>query len=178
MLSWRPAVEQEILSAKTAEALDVAIVRPALMYGRSQSAFGSYFGVLMGATGKEEVELAAKREAMLSLVHVDDCAEGVVAVVEKMGILGASGVVPVFDLMGSYENLGVLMEQAAELLGFNGKVVFKGPGDDMLAQCMCTTVRGDSSRAKSLLGWTPKQKAMIEELEIHVKGFLASIGKS
>jgi nucleoside-diphosphate-sugar epimerase len=180
MLSWRPAVEKEILSASTGEALDVAIVRPALMYGRSQSAFGSYFGPMMraAAQGVGELGIAASREAMMALVHVDDCAAGVAALVEKMGGLGAKGVFPVFDLMGSYENMGVVLEQAAQMLGFNGKLEFKGPGEDMLPQCMCMTVRGDSSRAKNLLGWCPGKKSMTEELEVHVNAFLGSMGNS
>jgi nucleoside-diphosphate-sugar epimerase len=179
MLSWRPAVEREILSTDAAEALDVAIVRPALMYGKSQSAFGSYFGPMMRAAqqGAEEFGIAANREAMMALVYVDDCAKGVVAVVDKMGILGAQGVFPVFDLMGSYENMGVVMEGAARLLGFKGKLEFKGPGEDMMAQCMCTTVKADSSRAKNLLGWVPGKKPMMEELEVHMIAFLGSIGK-
>ena len=86
--------------------------------------------------------LAASQEAMVALVHVDDCAAGVVAIVENRGMLGVQGVFPVFDLMGSYENLGVVLEQAAQVVGYKGVLEFKGPGEDMFAQCMCTTVRG------------------------------------
>jgi nucleoside-diphosphate-sugar epimerase len=175
MLSWRPALEREILSAN-------AIVRPALMYGKNQSAFGSYFGPMVQAAANETppLGLAASREAMVALVHVDDCAAGVVAVVEKLGLLGAQGVFPVFDLMGSYENLGVVLEQAAKVVGYKGVLEFKGPGEDLLAQGMCTTVRGESSRARSLLGWVPRKRPMVEEveeLEVHVRAFLASAGK-
>lgn len=173
-------MEREILSPSTAAALDVAIVRPALMYGKNQSAFGSYFGPMMHAVadGTPSFSLAASRETMMALVHVDDCAAGVVAVVEKLGLLGAQGVFPVFDLMGSFENMGVVMEQAARILGFKGELEFKGPGEDMLAECMCMTVRGESSRARNLLGWVPRQRPMVEELEVHVDAFLASAAKS
>jgi nucleoside-diphosphate-sugar epimerase len=122
--------------------------------------------------------LAASQEAMVALVHVDDCAAGVVAIVENRGMLGVQGVFPVFDLMGSYENLGVVLEQAAQVVGYKGVLEFKGPGEDMFAQCMCTTVRGGgSSRARSLLGWVPRKRPMVEELEVHVGAFLASTGK-
>lgn len=179
MLSWRPALEREILSANTAQALDVAIVRPALMYGKNQSAFGAYFGPILGAAsqGASSLGISASREVMMALVHVDDCAAGVAAVVQKMPLLAAEGVFPVFDLMGSYENMGVIMEQAAGILGFKGTLEFKGPGDDMLAEAMCSTVRSESSRARNILGWVPCKRPMVEELEIHVNAFVASIAK-
>jgi nucleoside-diphosphate-sugar epimerase len=78
ILSWRPALEKEILSAAATEALDVAIVRPAMMYGKNQSAFGVYFGLMVGAKaqGASTLALNASKEAMMALVHVDDCYRG------------------------------------------------------------------------------------------------------
>jgi len=175
MLSWRPTLEREILAGS--DVLNVAIVRPACMYGKNQSAFGLYFGPMLGAAKGNEAKLsiAASKEVMMALVHVDDCAEGVLAVANKIDILSGTGVSPVFDFIGCYENMGVIMDQAAQILGFKGTLELAGPGDDMMAQAMCTGVKGDSCRAKSLLGWMPRKKSFVQELDIHVKAFLASL---
>lgn len=174
MLTWRPALEREILAAS--DTLSVAIVRPALMFGKNQSAFGAYFGPIQGAAkaNTPKLSIAASKEAMMALVHVDDCAEGVLAVVKNISLVSGPNVYPVFDLMGSYESMYAVMEQAAQIIGFKGTLEYAGPGDDMLAEAMCTTVRSESFRARNLLGWIPKKKGLLEELEVHVMAFLAS----
>lgn len=170
MLAWRPAIERMILDAR--DVLDVAIMRPALMYGKNQSAWGAYWGQILGGMASASVTLPAKREISVALVHVDDCAAAVCAAVEKLEFL--SGTYPVFDLVAHYENMGFLLDAAAVELGFKGKLEYAGPGEDVFFQAMCSIVRGESSRAKILLGWVPKKRGMGEEIEVHVAAFLGA----
>ncbi|KAI9890467.1 MAG: hypothetical protein M1814_003951 [Vezdaea aestivalis] len=173
-VAWRPAVEQGIISSSDVSG---AIVRPALMYGGTQSAWGMYFGPILGGLGSPTVSLPANPEAMIALVHVEDCAAGVINVVEHIDIVSGGSVYPIFDLMASYESMSSIIRSAAKQLGFKGTVEFTGTKGNAFAEAMNSEINTSSCRARQLLGWSPKKVSMAAEIDIHVAGFLASLNK-
>ena len=71
MVAWRPKLEQDILSSR--DVLDVAIVRPAIVYGREHGTWAPFFGSILEASknGKESIQLPLEPLSRPCLVHVE-----------------------------------------------------------------------------------------------------------
>ncbi|KAH0565717.1 hypothetical protein GP486_000881 [Trichoglossum hirsutum] len=174
IVSWRPAVERQILAYR--DALDVMIVRPALLYGRGNPLWKILFDPLLAAAKEGSsgvVSVRADPDAMIPLVHLDDTVSGLHQAVERLPLVSGTNAWPVFDLVTSRENLRVIVEVAGRELGFRGKVLCTGVGDDGLAEAMSCGVRGDSSRARDLLDWHPKFRGMVDGIERYAMSFMA-----
>jgi nucleoside-diphosphate-sugar epimerase len=85
MVGWRVELEHEVL--RQSEVLNAVILRPGLLFGGT----GSYIGMLWWspiqqaiANHGEAVELGAKEDTILALVHKDDMGKAVVKTVEKV----------------------------------------------------------------------------------------------
>ncbi|KAI9807219.1 MAG: hypothetical protein M1825_005937 [Sarcosagium campestre] len=174
MLAWRPEVEQKILAAS--EVLNVAIARPALMYGNGQPAWGMYFGSLRAAALSKQpsVELSADPATMMGLVHVEDVGSGITAIVDKLELLDGRATFPIFNFVSSYENLGVVLKTAATYLGFKGLVKYTSPEGNYYAEAFSTTVNGDSNRARSLLGWSSRTGTLTGGMDVYAATYIAA----
>lgn len=179
LVAWRPAVEREALAAAAEDGggvLDVVILRPAMMYGRDCAIWTMLLGpILGGAQAKSEsVSIPAVPGAMVPAVHVEDAAAGFRAAVEKVHLLARTGVVPVFDLQTSLENMRAILDAAARALGYEGKIETVPVADNVFAQALSTTVVGDSARARQLLGWEPKRlDGFVAGMHVFAKAFAA-----
>ncbi|KAI9792554.1 MAG: hypothetical protein M1816_002074 [Peltula sp. TS41687] len=179
MVEWRPQLEKDILAAK--DELDVVVLRPSMMYGGTSSIWALLFGSVLGAaraggeTGKVQVQ--ADEGCVTSLAHVDDVALAYVRAVEKVHVLAGTGVVPVFDLMTSWENIGVIVGEFARCVGLKGELEFVGTKGDVFAEALSTTLKSDSSRARQILGWTPKKtEGLAAGMEIYAPAFAVGQG--
>ncbi|KAH0544456.1 hypothetical protein FGG08_001353 [Glutinoglossum americanum] len=174
IVAWRPAVERKVLAAR--DTLDVMIVRPAVLYGRNNPLWSFLFNPLLEAARDNrsaDVSVKADPEAMIPLVHLDDTVLGLHQAVEKLPLISGLGAWPVFDLVTSRESLRIVVEAAGCALGFRGKVLCVGARGDAQAEAMSCSVRGDSSRARDLLGWNPKILGMVDGVEKYVLSFRA-----
>lgn len=177
LVAWRPAVEQAVLAA--ADVLDVAIVRPALVYGRSSGIWQPFFAPVVQAVREqgrraETVRVPLEADARPELVHVDDLADGLRCAVEKLPLLAGTGVYPVFDLVGSTVSMREVFDGFARVVGFAGRIELVGAGDDVFAQAMSTSGSSSSARAKQLLGWEPKRTGFMEGMDVYATAILAA----
>jgi nucleoside-diphosphate-sugar epimerase len=175
IVAWRADLEKAVLNAS--DVLDVAVVRPAVVYGGNSWIFNGYFAPLEASALKDpaaDVVLPAESDNLIGLVHVDDAGTGLHAVVDKLPLLRGTGVWPVFDLTASVESIGALLLHAAKALGVEGKVNFTTTEKDPLANAICTSVLTSSGRAKSILGWEPKRIGMTSHMELYAQAWKAS----
>jgi nucleoside-diphosphate-sugar epimerase len=174
LVAWRPALEQEILTAS--DTLDVVVVRAALVYGGAGSIWTSLFSPLLEAAkaGASTVSVKAEPDSMPGLIHVDDVASGLHAAVDKLPLISGTGVYPVFDLVTSQESMKVVLETAAKVLGFRGTVNMAGVEGDLFAEAMNTSFNGSPSRAIQLLGWQPKRFGFVQRMDLYASSWSAS----
>ncbi|MCJ1333640.1 hypothetical protein MMC10_010340 [Thelotrema lepadinum] len=166
--------EQWVLAAK--DVLDVAIVRPHLVYGRSSWALGGWFGLLFIAKNKGDdrspVEINAKKDSVTGIVHVDDVASGYHAVIDR--IEGRLGTWPVFDLLGETLPLSDIVEAAREAMGVKAGVEYVGHKGEPLAELLSVKMKSEASRAKTVLGWYPQKMDFLLNIETYVNAWEAA----
>lgn len=174
LTAWRAKLEQLVLASS--DALDVMVVRPGLVYGRSGAIWSSLFQTLKNAAGKgvESVDLQAEPGSRPALVHVDDVATGFHAAIDKMPLIAGTGVYPLFDLVTSQESMRDILEAAARELGFGGEVKLAGAGEDLFAKAMSTSGNLCAGRARQLLGWDPKRYGFVSNMDVFVRAWLAA----
>jgi nucleoside-diphosphate-sugar epimerase len=174
LVAWRPTLEQEVIASS--DVLNVAVIRPALVYGGSGDIWSLFFSPILHATrsNAESVSIPANDDAKLGLVHVDDVASGITALVDRLEVISGTGVYPVFDLQTSRENLSSIINSAAKHIGFKGKLELAGAGDNAFAIAMNTSLNINSGRARTLLGWQPKRSGMESRMAIYAMSWLAA----
>lgn len=172
LIKHRTGWEQVVLKAN--DALDVAIVRPAMVYGKNSWIFDCMWTPILEAKGAEKVEVPVTEDALVGLVHVDDLAEGMRGLIERLPLFAASSVYPVFDLGTSMESLADLARGAAKALGYGGQVEMVGPGANAFYKAVNTTVNIDAGRAMQLLGWVPRKLAMLPKVDMYATAWKAS----
>jgi len=177
LTTWLPLAEQDYLAL--GDLVNVAIVRPALVYGRECSIWSPLFSALWSGitTQQSTITLPVAENARPGLIHIDDVAEGITCIVDKIELIsagGVGGVWPVFDLITSQEAMKEIFEAAARTLGFSGKLVFAGPGEDAFLKALSTSFNGSSGRAEGLLGWNPKRVGMTWKVSMFIKGWIAA----
>ncbi|KAE8453729.1 hypothetical protein EG329_009240 [Mollisiaceae sp. DMI_Dod_QoI] len=174
LTAWRAKLEQAVLASS--DVLDVMVVRPALVYGRSCAIWSGLFGALQSAAkaGGSSVKLSIELNSRPGLIHVDDVATGFHAAVDKLPLISGTGVYPLFDLATSQESMRDILEAAAKEFGFDGKVELVGAGDDLFANAMSTSSNMCSGRARQILGWEPKRYGIVGNIDVFVKSWLAA----
>ncbi|KAI9851781.1 MAG: hypothetical protein M1838_002858 [Thelocarpon superellum] len=182
--AWRPALEQKILQAR--DVLNAVVVRPGIVYGASSSIFTMFLAPLFDAAKSEapEVGIPVDPAAVTSLVHVEDLATAYTALVDKIELFSSppfptpfhssSSPYPVFDFCTSVESLAGIFLAAAKELGYTGKVEFTSREGNVFAQAFSGVLIGDSTRAKTLLGWHPqKTLGMLAGMRVYAHAWAA-----
>lgn len=174
-VGWRVAVEKEVLEAS--EDLDVAVVRPGVVYGASSWVFSAFFEQLhqaANAVTKQTVALPLARNSMVATVHVDDVGAGLHALVDKLPLIAGTGVWPVFDFTSHIEPLGSIMVSAGKAMGVDeDAITFTSFEDNPLGGSMSTSTMTNSGRAKTLLGWDPKRNGMLSNMQTYIRAWTA-----
>ncbi|CAF9928799.1 MAG: hypothetical protein HETSPECPRED_006934 [Heterodermia speciosa] len=169
---WRCMHEQAILAAH--DVLDVAIVRPSQIYGRTGWIWTSWWGPLLEAKKSkttEAVEIPTKPASRPAIVHIDDVVSGMHAVTDRIhGLLGSW---PVFDLIGETVLVRDVMEETRAALGVTPPLTYIGP-QNPFHEAMNVTANEKSSRAKIVLGWEAKRQSFIRDLPVYVKAWEAA----
>ncbi|CEJ88052.1 hypothetical protein VHEMI04595 [[Torrubiella] hemipterigena] len=172
LIAWRVAFEKTVHAASST--LAVAVVRPALIYGRENTIWTSYLLPLLQASRENtapRVEIPLDPRSRAGLIHVDDAATGIQAVIEQLDQIAAT-TYPVFDLVTSQESMRDVFEAAAAAWGYTGAVELVGHGGDAFHEAMSTTFNGSSARARQLLGWQPRRvNGMVADMEVYAAAF-------
>lgn len=173
--SWRPQLEQEIISSS--DILNIMVVRPSLVYGRSCAIWSSLFQPIYQAarSGATIATIAAEPLSRPGLIHVDDVASGFHAAIDKLPVVSGTGVYPIFDLFTTQESMRDILEAAAGELGFEGTVKLAGCGDDNFAKAISTSSNCNSGRAKQILGWQPKKYGFVKGMDVYVTAWVANL---
>jgi len=176
LVAWRTGMEQAVLAAH--DVLDVLVVRPGLVYGRSHAIWTSFFNPVLAAaatsTPETAVQIPLDERARPGLIHVDDCASGMHAAIDKLPLLKGTGVYPVFDLISQSESMRDIFDAFAASIGFKGSVQLVGHGDDAFAEAMSVTTNNASARARMLLGWEPKRRPFVDGMDAYGPAFAAA----
>ncbi|KAF5721665.1 hypothetical protein FGLOB1_114 [Fusarium globosum] len=173
LVAWRVAHENAVLAAS--DVLDVAVLRPALIYGGESTIWTTFMLPLLQASrdgSSDTIQIPLSFNSRPGLVHVSDVATGFQKAVEKLSLINRSSVYPVFDLVTSQESMSDIFVILASHWGFKGRCELVGPGDDLFAEAMGTSLRGSSDRAKQLLGWAPTRlNGFIGDMDIYADAF-------
>lgn len=173
LVAWRTDLEDSILAAS--DTLDVAILRPALIYGRESTIWTPFILPLLQAArsgNTDTVQIPLRVDSKPGLVHVDDVATGFKCAIEKLPLINGGSAHPVFDLVTSQESMRGIFDALAGVWKHSGKHELVGPGDNLFAEAMSTTMRGSSDRARQLLGWEPaRMNGFIADMDVYAAAF-------
>ena len=108
--AWRPELEQLIINDQT---LNGIVIRPAFVYGRSASLFGSFFK----SASEGHISFPGTPGGRVSTVHTDDLAELYVKAAERAGICGGL----IFGAAdGRTESIDDILSSLVKLTGAKG----------------------------------------------------------
>lgn len=173
LVAWRVTHENAVLTAS--DVLDVAVLRPALIYGGESTIWTTFFLPLLQASRNrsfDTLQIPLSVDSRPGLVHVSDVATGFQKAIEKLSLINSSSVYPVFDLVTSQESMSEIFVAMASYWKFKGHCELVGPGDDLFAEAMGTSLRGSSDRAKQLLGWAPTRlNGFVAGMDIYADAF-------
>ncbi|CZR46097.1 uncharacterized protein FPRO_11544 [Fusarium proliferatum ET1] len=173
LVAWRVAHENAVLA--TSDVLDVAVLRPALIYGGESTIWTAFILPLLQASrdgSSDTIQIPLSVDSQPGLVNVSDVATGFQKAIERLSLINSSSVYPVFDLVTSQESMSEIFAALASRWGFKGRCELVGPGNDLFAEAMGTSFRGSSDRAKQLLGWEPTRlNGFVADMDIYADAF-------
>lgn len=173
LVAWRVGLENSILSSS--DVLDVAVLRPALIYGHENTIWTQFILPLLEAArngSSEPINVPLEADSRPALIHVDDVATGFQKAIENLSLINSGSTYSVFDLITSQESMSEIFAAMAFSWGYKGKCTLVGSGDDLFAEAMSTTLRGSSSRAKQLLGWRPtRTNGYVADMDLYAAAF-------
>jgi nucleoside-diphosphate-sugar epimerase len=168
LVANRPDIEQMVLNASEARGV---VVRPGCVYGRQGGLTEMWFD---GPDKGRQLQVIGDGNNRWAMVHVDDLAEGYLRVAES-GLAGE-----VFNLTDhSSATLGEMAAAVARATGYTGQTQFIPAEEasytlDGFAECLTLDQRVDSSKATRLLGWQPKHRGFIDEVDTYFQSWKAA----
>ncbi|KAG0634403.1 hypothetical protein HOY80DRAFT_928799 [Tuber brumale] len=175
LVAWRPAAENELLSLS--DVLDVAVIRPTMLYGGSGSIFSMVLAPVAAAVkeGSSEVKVVG-RKFEISVIHKDDVADFTLKVVEKISYVGALSY-PVFDIATQHESYTDIIEAVAKHMGFTGAITYRDPEGPraMYEQAILAQFNTSSDRARTYLGWEPRHRDIMGQIDVYTAAMAAHL---
>jgi nucleoside-diphosphate-sugar epimerase len=175
LVAWRVNHENAVLAAS--DVLDVAVLRPALIYGCESTIWTPFLLPLLQACrngSPDTLQIPLSVDSRPGLVHVSDVATGFNQAVERLSLINGSSIYPVFDLVTSQESMTEIFSRLSSYWGFKGRCELVGPGDNLFAEAMGASLRGSSDRAKQLLAWEPSRlNGFVADMDIYADAFAA-----
>lgn len=169
-VGWRPGHEQAILAAR--DTLDVAILRPPAIYGRSSWVWGTWWGAVLAAKksgSSDAIQVPADRKARIGTIHIDDVVSAFHAAIDRLD--GRLGSWPVFDLLGETISAVEIMEAAKAALGVKAPLEYAGTMGNPFLEALSSVTNCDASRARTGLGWEAKRKEFLLNLPLYIKAW-------
>jgi nucleoside-diphosphate-sugar epimerase len=157
-MAVRPTIERLVLDSRLVRGV---VLRPGNVYGGSGGMTGEWFEAGRAAS----LSVVGSGRQRWAMVHVDDLADGYV----KAGETGLAG--EIFNLAdGSEATVSQMASAAARAAGFSGDIRWISVEEASrtmgnFAECLAIDQRIDSGKAARLLGWTPKHRSFLEEVE-------------
>ncbi|KIL85952.1 hypothetical protein FAVG1_10921 [Fusarium avenaceum] len=175
LVAWRVKHESAVLAAS--QVLDVAVLRPALIYGCESTIWTPFFLPLLQACrsgSTDTLQIPLRLDSRPGLVHVSDVATSFKQAVERLSLINGSSIYPVFDLVTSQESMSEIFSRLSAYWGLKGRCDLVGPGDNLFAQAMGASLRGSSDRAKQLLAWEPSRlTGFVTDMDVYADAFAA-----
>ncbi|KAJ0414075.1 hypothetical protein BJY00DRAFT_295753 [Aspergillus carlsbadensis] len=172
--AWRPAHEQAVLAAR--DVLDVAILRPATIYGRGSWVWGTWWEPVLKAkqsgNNGEVIRIPANVQARSPTVHVDDVAAGFHAAIDRID--GRLGSWPVFNLVTETVGLEEVTEAVQSALGVTAPVEYTGTHGSPFYEALSLVSKADGSRARAVLGWEPRRTEFLLNIPVYVRAWEAA----
>jgi len=161
LVSERVPFEQDIVDSNK---IFGVVIRPAFVFGRKSRHFLQYFE----QAKKGKVVVAGSKDIGWSQVHIDDLVDGYVRIVESYPAQ-VSGQIFNFADASRYSN-GVIAQRFASVAGFNGTI----ETDEKLAREFSNkTVFVESQKAHRLLGWRPRHRLLLDQVELLYRSWLS-----
>ncbi|CCM04668.1 uncharacterized protein FIBRA_06854 [Fibroporia radiculosa] len=160
--AWRPPFEQAITASS---ALDVVVIRPSLVYGRS----GSILARLFRSAHQGRVRWFGTPGGRYSVVHTDDLAALYVLVGEKVSLLAGK----IFDAANdATESVDDLLQKLVLVSRAQGYDYVQATNAFDEAITTTTLIRPYLGRA--LVGWQPRKAGLVDQLEVYYNSWKAS----
>lgn len=170
VVGWRPGHEQAILAAR--DTLDVAILRPAAIYGRASWVWSTWWGRVLAAKkhgSSDTIQVPADRTARTGTIHVDDVVSGFHAAIDRLD--GRLGPWPVFELLSETFSVVEIMEATKAALGVKAPLHYAGSQGNPFLEALSLVANIDGSRARIVLGWEAKRKDFLQNLPVYIKAW-------
>jgi hypothetical protein len=170
LVDWRPAHEQTVLAAR--EYLDVAIMRPATIYGRGSWILTTWWSAFLDAKlrgNSEAIQIPADREGRTVTVHVDDLVAGYHAAIDRID--GRLGSWPVFDLIGETVSIADMMEATRKAIGLESPIEYMGSNGNPFLKALNLVSTSDGARARTVLGWEAKRRGFVRNLPVYFEAW-------
>lgn len=168
----RPDIENTILLARSI--LDVAIVRPHLIYGYASPILGQLWKNLVDADSRSTTPIEIPAEASLhaGVVHLEDVTTAFHIVIDR--IHGQLSSWPVFDLWTESVRVENMMEAAKMVLGLNMPLTYVSNANYRAFDTWVLENISGVSTAKSVLGWSPKRVNLLADMRIYLRAYIAA----
>jgi len=161
VVSERVQYEQEILKN---ESIFGVVVRPAFVFGKKSRHFIHYFD----QAKKGKVVVAGSHDIGWSEIHIDDLIDGYLIITESPPYRVGSQIFNFSD--GSRFSNVQIAQKFATVAGFNGTIEV----DEKLGREFSNkTIYVDNQKAQRILGWRPRHKLLLDQVELLYRTWLA-----
>lgn len=157
-MAVRPTTERLVLESRLVRGI---VLRPGNVYGGAGGMTGEWFE----AGTSPSLSLVGSGKQRWAMVHIDDLADGYV----RAGEAGLAG--EIFNLTdGSEATVAQMAFAAAQAAGFSGEIRWISVEEASrtmgnFAECLAIDQRVDSGKAGRLLGWIPRNRGFVGEVE-------------
>jgi nucleoside-diphosphate-sugar epimerase len=149
------------------------VIRPGIVYGQSRTELGPVGMWVMAAHQSGKAAYVGTGENVISTVHVDDLAE-----LYRLALEKAPAGTLVNAVSEPWPQVRDVMEAISHAVGLNGETFSVTPEEAFQsmgfgARLLMYNMRVSGARAKALLGWQPRQPALIDVL--HDGSYVAAL---